>query len=153
MSIKGQDSKEQDGGGNGGTGAALPFWWLLLVLLAIFVPFTLLARVLHLTFDLPEHSIIVYPSGIIVACAVIFAEPRTFKQLGRVAAIAGGVGILAMLCLLPVDLLSQAFTISSRRLMLQVLGAMLIGWAETWVFLEAYRRLGVPLRKFDQDHR
>ncbi len=95
-----------------GAGMVAPFQYLEiisatilgLVFFGAFVPFTLLARVLHLTFDLLEDSIIVYPSGIIVACAVIFAEPRTFKQLGRVATIAGGVGILAMLCFLPVRL-------------------------------------------------
>ena len=147
MSTEEHDIKTPNDGSDAGGKPALSFWWLLLVFLAAFVPFGLLARVLHLAFDLPEDSNIAMPSGIITACAVIYAEPRTFKQLGHVAAIAVGLGILAMLCFLPLVLFAKVFTIFSQGLMLRMLGGGLIGLAGAWVVHLAYRRLGVPMRK------
>ena len=146
MSVEAQDLNKHGGDRDAG-GKTMPFWWLLLVIIAAQVFFVIMGLFFQLIFGQPEDSMLVVPSGLIVACAVFHAETRTFRQLGRVMAIGVGLGTLAMLCSLPAAVLSQGVAIPAQAFTLRVFSMGLITGVGVWDMLAAYRFFGVPLQR------
>ena len=128
----------------GAAGPALPLWWLVLVLLALSGAFGLLGAALHRLLGLAQDPNTVLAGLILLVIVAGTRRPRSFRELGLVAAVGAAAGSLAMLCYLPFSFFANGLENASQETLLRVLGMAVAAALGAFCALRAFRRLGVP---------
>ncbi len=118
--------------------------WLMPLLLAGSVLFGLLGGLLGMVLELPKGSNVSLAAILMMVFASCTRRPRTFGQLGLVAAGGAAAGAFAMLGYLLVLLAAQTHGYATGSLMVRaagMVGAAVLGMSAAFV---AYRLLKVP---------
>ena len=146
MSAEGQERAEANGGRSAGSEPAGSYWTPLLIFLAGCIPLVLVARGLHLVFDLPAEANLATPALLALLATAIVPKLEAFRHGAVVLAVGMAVGALAMLCFLPVTILAQDFDISIRRTVIRLPAAVLLAILGGLLARLIFPRLAVPLR-------
>ena len=145
MSAEGQERAEPNGGRNAASEPAGSHWKPLLIFLAGCIPLVLVARGLHLVFDLPAEANLVTPALLALLATAIVPKPETFRHGAVVLAVGTAVGALAMLCYLPVMILAQDFDNSIRRIVFHLPASVLLAILGGLLVRLIFPRLSVPM--------
>jgi len=144
MSVERPESERAEDSGENGGAPEISGLWLMPLLLAGGAGFGLLGGLLGMVLELPRDSNVSLAAILMMVLASCTRRPKTFRQLGLVAAGGAVAGVFAMLGYLLVLLWAQALGHATGSLVVRGAGVVFAAAAGMSVALLAYRWLKLP---------